>query len=193
MSLKTTLKLDGLRYCSDKYHISVSQLGGGKFVKTYLTSELFRYVVWFRLGNWLETHRSLWTKPILLIAKVVHKMQCHSLGIQVDLKAKIGAGLMFVHYSNIVIKCKSIGSHCTIFQGVTIGNSFRKKTFGVPEIGDNVVIFAGAKVLGNIKVGNNVVIAANAVVLDNIPDNCIIGGIPAKIISRKTENVVTNI
>lgn len=193
MSLKTTLKIDGLRYCSDKYHISGSQLGGGKIVKTYLSSELFRYVVWLRLGSWLETHRILWTKPVLLTAKVIHKMQCHSLGIQVDLKAKIGAGLMFVHYSNIVIKCKSIGRHCTIFQGVTIGNSFSKKTFGVPEIGDNVVIFAGAKVLGNIKVGNNVVIAANAVVLDNIPDNCIVGGIPAKIISRKTENVVTNI
>lgn len=63
----------------------------------------------------------------------------------------------------------------------------------MPEIGDNVVIFAGAKVLGNIKVGNNVLIAANAVVLDNIPDNCIVGGIPAKIISRKTENAVINI
>lgn len=102
-------------------------------------------------------------------------MQCYSLGILVDLRAKIRAGLKFVHYSNIVIKCKLIGSHCAIFQGVTIGNSFSKKTFGVPEIGDNVVI------------------AANAVVLDNIPDNCIVGGIPAKIISRKIENVVTNI
>ena len=91
MNLKTTLKLDGLRYCSDKYHIDASQFGG-EFVKTYFASEIFRYVVWLRLGNWLDTRRALWTFPILLIAKVVHNMQCHSLGIQVSLRDEIGAG-----------------------------------------------------------------------------------------------------
>ena len=158
-----------------------------------MSSEVFRYVVWFRIGNSLENSKCLFAKPLLLFVKIIHKLQCHSLGIQVSLRDEIGGGLLFVHYSNIVIKCKSIGSNCTIFQGVTIGNSFSKKTFGVPEIGNNVVVFAGAKVLGNIKIGNNVVIAANAVVLEDVPDNSIVGGVPAKIISRDLNKVITNI
>ena len=82
-----------------------------------------------------------------------------------------------------------IGKNCTIFQGVTIG-SIRGIKGGVPTIGDNVIIFAGAKIIGNVKIGNNTVIGANAVVTHNIPDNSVAVGIPAKVISNNSKNIV---
>ena len=83
----------------------------------------------------------------------------------------------------IVVSDKAkIGNNATIFQQVTIG----VKEFGgnAPTIKDNVLIGAGAKVLGDIVIGNNVKIGANAVVVSDVPDNCTVVGIPAKIISR---------
>lgn len=59
------------------------------------------------------------------------------------------------------------------------------KKAGVPTIGDNVTIYAGAKVIGNIKIGNNVTIGANSVVTNNVPDNAIVAGAPAKILRYK--------
>ena len=76
----------------------------------------------------------------------------------------------------------TIGSHCTVRHGVTVGN--RKNLHDVPIIGDNVDIGAGAKVLGDIVIGNNVSIGANAVVLKNIPDDCVAVGVPAKIVKK---------
>lgn len=77
-----------------------------------------------------------------------------------------------------------IGKNAVIFQQVTIGI----KEFGgkAPTIKDNVFIGAGAKILGDIVIGNNVKIGANAVVLDDVPDNCTVGGVPAKIISSES-------
>lgn len=91
---------------------------------------------------------------------------------------------MFCHYSCIVIaQSVHIGKNASIHQGVTIGRVFNGKYSGVPTIGDNVVIFSGAKILGNIKIGDNAVIGANAVVTKDVPANVVVAGVPAKIIS----------
>ena len=193
MSLLSIIKKDCSRYTHNKYNCVDDDIRGGVVLATCFKSDIFRYVFIYRLGHWLSREKGVFRLPLLSLVRFIHNIQCHSLGIQISLKENIAEGLMFVHYSNIVIHCKSIGKHCTIFQGVTIGNSFSRKTFGLPEIGNNVVIFSGAKVLGNIKVGDNVVIAANAVVLSDIPNNCIVGGIPAKIISKDLSSVITNI
>lgn len=66
---------------------------------------------------------------------------------------------------------------------MTIGKTFSGKD-QAPTIGDNVVIFAGAKIIGAVDIGNNVVVGANAVVTKDVPDNYVVGGIPAKVISR---------
>ena len=73
-----------------------------------------------------------------------------------------------------------IGKNCCIGANVTIGG--KSRWYEVPVIGDNVHISAGAKVLGPIRIGNNVTIGANAVVVKDVPDNCVVAGIPAKII-----------
>ena len=82
------------------------------------------------------------------------------------------------HGFSTIITAKSIGKNCWINQQVTIGFKNAKS----PIIGDNVRISCGAKILGGIKIGNNAIIGANAVVIKDVPDNAIVGGVPAKVI-----------
>ena len=88
------------------------------------------------------------------------------------------------HFGGIIISGGAvIGRNCNISQGVTIGIAGKGKNRGIPIIGEGVYIGAGAKLIGKIHVGNNVAIGANAVVTKDVPDNAVVGGIPAKIIS----------
>ena len=98
-------------------------------------------------------------------------------------------GAKFCHYGTIVINENSvIGKNVTIHHGCTLGCIFEGKHKGSPILGNRVVMFPGSKVVGNVHVGNNVVIAANSVVINDIPDNCIVGGIPARILSEDSSS-----
>ena len=110
----------------------------------------------------------------------------------VPYEVKIGSGCKF-GYGGLGIVLHpwvKIGNNVIIGQQVTIGG--RSKIYGVPVIGNNVFIGTGAKILGNVVVGNNVVIGANAVVIDSVPDNCVVAGVPGKIIKKdiKIENYI---
>ena len=93
----------------------------------------------------------------------------------------IGPGMFIQHGFATIITARKIGCNCWINQQVTIG--FTNDT-DYPTIGDNVTIYAGAKVLGDIKIGNGAIIGANAVITKNVPENCTVVGVPAYIVRR---------
>lgn len=105
-------------------------------------------------------------------------------GFQID-PGSFGKGLMIYHYGSIVVNAAAkIGDYATIYPGVLIG----AKENGCPVIGHHCFIGAGSKILGGVKIGNNVTIAPNAVVVKDVPDNAVVGGVPAKIIKIKNES-----
>ena len=96
--------------------------------------------------------------------------------------SNIGKNLSMPHPMGIVIGGDTkIGENCTIYQYVTIGQNNNK----FPKIGDNVTIYAGAKIIGDVEIGNNVIVGANAVVTHDVPNNSVVAGVPAKIIKKK--------
>ena len=135
-----------------------------------------------------------------LIQKILHsifylrfKLFQERCGIELNQHTEIGYGLRLPHKGNIVIHPKvKIGNLCEIMQGVTIGNNIMKSRDEVATIGNQVMICAGAKIIGNVKIGNTVVIGANAVVNKDIPDYTMVGGVPAKILGKGDDRFVIN-
>ena len=108
---------------------------------------------------------------------------------------EIGPGLCVGHAiaGGIIMNDKTrIGKNCNIHHGVTIGVKNRGCAVGVPVFGDNVYIGPGAKVIGGIRIGNNVAIGANAVVTHDVPDNAVVGGVPARILSHNGSSGLIN-
>lgn len=117
----------------------------------------------------------------LILLEIINHRLSTRLGFSIP-KNVFGAGLCIVHYGTIVVSSKAvIGENCRIHPSTSIGDYN-----GTPTIGNNVYIGPGAKIFGDITIGNNVAIGANAVVNTDIPDNVTVGGIPAKIISKKS-------
>jgi serine O-acetyltransferase len=104
-------------------------------------------------------------------------------GIEISPRCAIGPGIFFPHTSGTVIGASKIGSYVTIFQGVTLGARQIDMSYDLslrPELGDYVVVGAGAKVLGGICLGDNVKVGANSVLLRSVSANAIVAGIPAR-------------
>ena len=102
-------------------------------------------------------------------------------------EVRLGRNFVIDHAGGVIVSgYASFGDNCRIRTGVVIGLAHIGEPCA-PQIGDNVDIGAGAKLLGNIRIGNNVLVGANAVVLKDIPDNCVAVGVPASIKERKTK------
>lgn len=111
-------------------------------------------------------------------------------GIEIHPGAKIGKGFFIDHGSGVVIgETAEIGDNCLVYQGVTLGGTGKDKGKRHPTLGNNVMVGAGARVLGPFKVGDNSKIAAGAVVLDEVPPNCTAVGVPARIVRRGGKKV----
>lgn len=104
-------------------------------------------------------------------------------GLEVTPRCKIGPGIFFPHPSGTVIGAWRIGRNATILQGVTLGAQRMDLQFDCrlrPEVGDNVTLGAGSKILGGVRIGDNATVGANAVVVDSVEANCTVVGIPAR-------------
>ena len=106
-------------------------------------------------------------------------------GIEIHPGATIGKGLFIDHGMGVVIgETTQIGDNCTLYQGVTLGGTGKDVGKRHPTLGNNVLVGAGAKVLGPFKIEDNSKIAANAVVLKEVPENSTAVGIPARVVRR---------
>jgi serine O-acetyltransferase len=106
-------------------------------------------------------------------------------GIEIHPGAHIGEGVFIDHGMGVVIgETAIIGNYSLIYQGVTLGGTGKESGKRHPTLGENVVVGAGAKVLGNITIGNNVRIGAGSVVLRDVPSDCTVVGVPGRIMHR---------
>lgn len=140
----------------------------------------------YRFGNWILTKCNipLVKQTLFIIYYVLKRFTEITTSIEISPHAKIGNGMFIGHIGGLVIAADTvIGANASFHQWVTVGGAGRGEHYGVPDIGDNAYFGAGAKVLGKIKIGDNVMIGANAVVVKDVPDNAVVGGVPAKMIS----------
>ena len=106
-------------------------------------------------------------------------------GVEIHPGAQIGEGFFIDHGMGVVIgETAIVGNDCVLFQGVTLGGTGKETGKRHPTLGNNVMVSAGAKVLGNITIGDNCKIGAQAVVLKNVPSNCTVVGVPGRVVVR---------
>ena len=137
----------------------------------------FHVLIFHKIAHFLYEYK------LYFFARFVSQFARFITGIEIHPGAKIGKRLFIDHGMGIVIgETATIGNDCTIYHGVTLGGTGKDKKKRHPDIGDNVMIGCGAKVLGPIKIGDNVKIGANAVVLKDVEKNTTVVGIPSKVI-----------
>lgn len=127
-------------------------------------------------------------------ARAISQLARHYTGIEIHPAATIGKRFFIDHGMGAVIgETTEIGDDCTIYQGVTLGGTGKDVGKRHPTLGNNVMVGAGAKVLGPVYVASNSKIASNAVVLHPVPENSTAVGIPAKVVKRDGKRVVQDL
>lgn len=145
-------------------------------------------LIFHRVSHWL------WGHGLRFLGRLNSQLARHCTGIEIHPGATIGKGLFIDHGMGVVIgETAEIGNDCTIYQGVTLGGTGKDVGKRHPTLGNNVMIGAGAKVLGPVTVGSNSKIAAGAVVLREVPKNCTAVGIPAKVVRRDGLRIQTDL
>ena len=154
------------------------------FLEVILTYSGFHAVLAHRLNHFLHKLR------IPLIPRFLSQLVRFLTGIEIHPGATIGPGFFIDHGMGVVIgETTEIGKNVTLYQNVTLGGTGTERGKRHPTIGDNVVIGAGAKVLGNIRLGNNVKVGAGSVVVHSVPDSCTVVGVPAEIVRKEGQKV----
>lgn len=139
---------------------------------------------YYRIAN------TLYRGNLPFLARIVSQFGRWLTGIEIHPGAKIGPGLFIDHGMGVVIgETSVIGKNVTLFQGVTLGGTGKHKGKRHPTLGNNVVVGAGAKILGNIHVGDNVSVGANAVVIHDVPPNSTVVGVPGRVARREGRKV----
>ncbi len=150
--------------------------------------------------NWLEVllcypgihalalHRIahyLWQKQVPLLPRLLSQIGRFFTGIEIHPGATIGKGVFIDHGMGVVIgETAIVGDYCLIYQNVTLGGTGKETGKRHPTLGNNVVVGAGAKVLGNIALGDHVRVGAGSIVLQDVPNDSTVVGVPGRIVSR---------
>ncbi|MBN2328600.1 MAG: serine O-acetyltransferase [Candidatus Omnitrophica bacterium] len=155
-------------------------------VEVIFTYAGFHAIILHRLAHFL--HAKL---HIPFIPRLISQFSRFLTGIEIHPGAQIGQGFFIDHGMGVVIgETTVIGDDCVLFQGVTLGGTGKETGKRHPTLGNNVMVSAGAKVLGNITLGDNVKIGAQSVVLKDVPSDCTVVGVPGQIVIREGQKVV---
>ncbi len=139
----------------------------------------FKVMLHYRLAH------KLYEKKMYFLARYISQRAVRRTGIEIHPGAVIGEGLFIDHGTGVIIgETTIIGNNVTLYQGVTLGGTGKEHGKRHPTIQDNVMISAGAKVLGSFTVGENSKIGAGSVVLAEVPPNCTVVGVPGRIVKR---------
>lgn len=144
----------------------------------------FHAVVFHRIAHWF------YKRKMFFIARSISQINRFITGIEIHPGAVIGNGLFIDHGMGVVIgETAEIGDNCTIYHGVTLGGTGKDKGKRHPTIGNNVLVGAGAKILGPIKVGDNARIGAGSVVMEEVEPNTTVTGPKARPVKRNGQRV----
>jgi len=144
----------------------------------------FRAILYYRVAH------KFYMKKRYFLARFISQRAVRKTGIEIHPGAKIGKGLFIDHGSGVVIgETCVLGNNVTLYQGVTLGGTGKEKGKRHPTLEDNVMVSAGAKVLGSFTIGRNSKIGAGSVVLSEVPPNCTVVGVPGRIVKRGNQKI----
>ncbi len=147
----------------------------------------FRVIISYRIAH------KLYEKKHYFLARLISQIAAHRTGIEIHPGAEIGKGLFIDHGSGVIIgETTVIGDNVTLYQGVTLGGTGKEHGKRHPTLKDNVMVSAGAKILGSFTIGENSKIGAGSVVLHEIPDNCTVVGVPGRVVRRNNVKIPRN-
>lgn len=144
----------------------------------------FRVILRYRLAH------KLYLKKHYFLARWISQRGARKTGIEIHPGATIGRGLFIDHGSGVIIgETTIIGDNVTLYQGVTLGGTGKEQGKRHPTLEDNVMVSAGAKILGSFTIGENSKIGAGSVVLEEVPPNCTVVGVPGRIVKMDNKRV----
>lgn len=171
-----------IRYIKEEIQIIRDRDPAIKSSMEVLLYPSFKAIMRYRLAH------KLYMKGHYFFARWISQRTARKTGIEIHPGAKIGRGLFIDHGHGVVIgETAVVGDNVTLYQGVTLGGTGKESGKRHPTIGNNVMISAGAKVLGSFKIGDNSKIGAGSVVLKEVPPNSTVVGIPGRIVKRRSE------
>ena len=154
------------------------------FLEIMLLYPSLQAIIWHRIS------RALWLARVPILPRAISQFVRFFTGIEIHPGAQIGRGLFIDHGMGVVIgETAIIGDDVTLFQGVTLGGTGKETGKRHPTLGSNIVVGAGAKILGNIQIGDNSYIGANAVVLRDVPANSTVVGVPGHITKQDGKKI----
>jgi len=150
-----------------------------------LTYSGLQALIAYRIAN------KFYRMKVPIFPRVISQLARWFTGIEIHPGATIGHGLFIDHGMGVVIgETAIIGNSVTLYQGVTLGGTGKERGKRHPTLGSDIVVGAGAKVLGNITIGDNVQIGANAVVVKDVPPNSTVVGVPGRIVRIEGKKIV---
>lgn len=151
--------------------------------------EVFLYPSFQVMMHYRLAHK-LYRKKHYFWARLVSQRGARKTGIEIHPGAQIGKGFFIDHGNGVIIgETTIVGDNVTLYQGVTLGGTGKEQGKRHPTIGNNVMISAGAKVLGSFTIGDNSKIGAGSVVLEEVPSNSTVVGVPGRVVKRNNVNL----